>query len=198
MAANGRNHRPATRRRGRAVARPTQARGGMSGFVKLAAVIGSLAFICLIGAFAARLAVYKSYTDELVAPDELAINQPSYGAKIFDRNGRLLYEYVDDRSGLRRPVHLPDISEAFLATTISTEDDSFFTNPGINLNGLLRAAWFNSPLGDKSTYNGGGSSITEQLVKNVYIPESDRQKRLIRRKVKETIFAVELTHRYQK
>src|SRR6476646_4118960 len=101
MAANGRNSRPTTRRRGRMGARPLQARAGMPFFVKLAAVIGSLAFLCLIGLFAGALFVYKTYTDELVAPDELAINQPSYGAKILDRNGKLLYEYVDDRSGLR-------------------------------------------------------------------------------------------------
>src|SRR5262249_40646497 len=118
---------------------------------------------------------------------------------ILDRNGKLLYEYVDDQSGLRRPVHLNDISPAFLAATISTEDDTFFTNPGVNLNGLVRAAWRNlSPTANKSTYKGGGSSITEQLVKNVYIPETDRQKREISRKIKETIYALELTHRYSK
>src|SRR6059058_5406874 len=166
MAVNGKNGKPTARRLGHRASQRTKTHQGMSGWVKLAAVIGSLAFIGLILLFAGALAVYKTYTDELVAPDELAINRPSYGAKILDRNGKLLYEYVDDRSGLRRPVHLQDISDAFLAMTISTEDDSFFRNPGVNLNGLLRAAWGNSPLANKSTYNGGGSSITEQLVKN--------------------------------
>ena len=81
-----------------------------------------------------------------MAPDELAINQPSYGAKIYDRNGKLLYEYVDDRSGLRRPVKIGDISPALLAATIATEDDSFFSNPGVNIRGLARAVWENTPL----------------------------------------------------
>src|SRR4029078_3793318 len=94
--------------------------------------------------------VYNDYAKALVPPDELAINQPSYGAKIFDRNGKLLYEYIDDHSGLRRPGHPADISEALPAHTISTEDDTFFTNPGVNLNGLLRAGWANlSPFADK-------------------------------------------------
>ena len=58
--------------------------------------------------------------------------QPSGGAQIFDRNGKLLYEYVDDRSGLRSPVKLEDISPWLIAATISTEDDSFWDNPGVN------------------------------------------------------------------
>ena len=73
--------------------------------------VWALAIISLVGVGAAAagagvdaLIIYNSYADELVAPDELAINQPSYGAKILDRNGKLLYEYVDDKSGLRRPA----------------------------------------------------------------------------------------------
>lgn len=199
MATNGRNGKSTARRIARRTGHTAPRSRGVSLLIKLAMGIMIVGFLSLIGLLIAGLAVYKSYTDGLVAPDELAINQPSYGARILDRNGKLLYEYVDDHSGLRRPVHLGDISDAFLATTISTEDDSFFTNPGVNLNGLLRAGWANlSPLANKDAYNGGGSSITEQLVKNVYIPEQDRQKRLISRKIKETIYALELTNRYSK
>src|SRR5689334_20476087 len=98
MAVNGKSGKPTARRLGHRASQRTKSNQGMSGWVKLAAVIGSLAFIGLILLFAGALAVYKTYTDELVAPDELAINRPSYGAKILDRNGKLLYEYVDDRS----------------------------------------------------------------------------------------------------
>src|SRR5436305_10120803 len=126
--------------------------------------IGALAFAGLVAAGVTGILIYQNYADELVAPDELAINQPSYGAKIFDRNGKLLYEYVDDRSGLRRPIKLEDVSPGFLASTISTEDSSFFTNPGINLSGLGRAAWENlSPFSDTPGVltGSGGSSITQ-------------------------------------
>ncbi|MPZ48963.1 MAG: hypothetical protein GEU75_06580 [Dehalococcoidia bacterium] len=183
--------------------RTTGARGGFSFLVKAVLVLGALGFVGLLVASAAAFIVYRSYADELVAPDELAINQPSYGARILDRNGQLLYEYVDDHSGLRRPVKLENISEAFLAATIATEDSSFFTNPGINVRGLVRAAWENSPFGGGGAFEGsGGSSITQQLVKNVYIPEEDRQERWssegINRKLKEMIYAMELTQRYDK
>jgi membrane peptidoglycan carboxypeptidase len=163
--------------------------------------IGAMAVVVLVSAAIAGMAFYGAYADGLVAPEELAINQPSYGAKIYDRNGVLLYEYVDDRAGLRRPVALDDISHAFLAATISTEDDSFYTNPGVNIKGLLRATWENfSPFADTpGVLSGtGGSSITQQLVKNVYIAEEDRGSRSVDRKVKETIYAIELTRRYEK
>ena len=139
----------------------------MSFFVVLLAV----GFVALMAVGAASLIAYKSIADDLVAPDELAINQPSYGAKIYDRKGKLLYEYIDDRSGLRRPVKIQDISPALLAATIATEDDSFFSNPGVNIRGLARAVWENTPLsGAGNLFEGsGGSSITQQLVKNVYI-----------------------------
>jgi len=175
---------------------------GMSIWLKLGLAIGMVGVVTFIGVAIAGIIVYKSYADDLVAPDELAINEASSGATILDRNGQLLYEYVDDRSGLRRPVKLEDVSPAFLAATIATEDNSFFTNPGVNIKGLIRAAWSNTPLGGGVFEGSGGSSITQQLVKNVYIPPEERSERFssqgIKRKLKETIYAIELTNRYSK
>ena len=136
--------------------------------------LGLLALTGVAIVFGAGLFIYKDYADGFVPPDELAINQPSGGAKIHDRNGKLLYQYVDDREGLRTPVTLTETSAGFLAATIATEDESFFTNPGINIKGLGRAAWENfSPVARRRVEGSGGSSITQQLVKNVYIPEAE-------------------------
>jgi membrane peptidoglycan carboxypeptidase len=185
-----------TRRRGRKSGR------GISIWVKLGLALGLVGIMVFTGVVVAGFIVYNSYADDLVAPDELAINEASGGAKIFDRNGKLLYEYVDDRAGLRRPVAIENIAPEFLAATIATEDNSFFTNPGVNINGLLRAAWSNSPFGGGTFEGSGGSSITQQLVKNVYIPPEARSERWskegIERKLKETIYAIELTDRYSK
>jgi membrane peptidoglycan carboxypeptidase len=176
-------------------------KSGVSIWLKLALAAGLVGATAFTGLAIAGIIVYNSYADDLVAPDELAINEASSGATIVDRNGVLLYEYVDDRAGLRRPVPLENISQAFLAATISTEDSSFFTNPGVNLKGLVRAAWENT-LGGSVFEGSGGSSITQQLVKNVYIPVEARSERWsedgINRKLKETIYAIELTDRYDK
>jgi membrane peptidoglycan carboxypeptidase len=205
MARNG-NGKGLQRRRGRGnrVRRTAAASQGWPLWLKGLLAFAVLGFGALGAAGAVAYTVYDGYADDLVAPDELAINQPSYGAKIYDRNGILLYEYVDDQAGLRRPVPLGNVSEAFLAATISTEDDTFFTNPGVNYKGLIRAGWENfSPFSDTPGVleGSGGSSITQQLVKNVYIPIEDRAKRGsegIDRKLKETIYAIELTRRYEK
>lgn len=142
---------------------------------------------------------YLSYANGLEPPDEVIAKQPSGGAQIFDRQGNLLYEYVDDRSGLRSPVKLDDISPWLIAATVSTEDASFWNNPGVNIKGLARAALETVHVREaKSENTTGGSSITQQLVKNVYISQEDRQKRSVRRKFKESVYALELTNRYSK
>lgn len=162
-----------------------------------------LAFLLLAaiaGVFAMGIVVYASYAKTLLPPEQLSINHPSRGAKILDRHGHVLYEYVDDRAGIRMPVPLQQISPAMLAATIATEDFSFFSNPGVNSRGLLRAAWENfSPWSDKGLLQGrGGSSITQQLVKNVYIPAEDRAERSIERKLREIVYSIELTKQYDK
>jgi membrane peptidoglycan carboxypeptidase len=199
MATRKSNYDPWIRRTRR---RSRKSGKGVSIWLKLALALGLAGAVAFTGFAIAGIIVYNSYADDLVAPDELAINEASSGATILDRNGQLLYEYVDDRAGLRRPVPIEEVAPAFLAATISTEDSSFFTNPGVNLKGLVRAAWENSPLGGGVFEGSGGSSITQQLVKNVYIPAEDRSERWsedgINRKLKETIYAIELTNRYDK
>ena len=150
----------------------------------------------------AGLVMYQDHVDEFVQPAELGVNQPYAGARIYDRHGTLLYEMVHEEHGLRRPVRLSEVSPYMIAATIATEDNSFFRNPGINLRGIARAGWENfGPFagGDGAVLQGtGGSSITQQLAKQLYIPESDRFQRSMDRKVREAIFALELTRLYEK
>jgi len=152
------------------------------------------------GAFAiAGFVIYRSYADDLVPIEEALAQQSAGGAEIYDRNGRPLYEFVDDLEGLRRPVPLSDVSRYLIDATIATEDSSFYSNPGVNIKGLMRAAYENFFPGQPGFLKGsGGSSITQQLVKNIYISEAERQKRSISRKLKETAYAIELTNRYSK
>ena len=122
MASSSRNGNGNARQRRsrRNLRRPTNRGRSFPFWLKGLIALGVLGFAGLLTAFAVGVVAYRSYAADLVAPDELAINEPSYGAKIFDRNGLLLYEYVDDRSGLRRPVKLDQIADAFLAATIAT------------------------------------------------------------------------------
>ena len=172
----------------------------------------ALALAILGGAAAAGYAVYQSYADDLVEPDAILDTQRALGtSKMFDRGGpdggTLLFEFADPLSGLRNPLPLSAVSQHMIDATVSTEDASFFTNSGINTRGVLRAAYENLgldlalglDLSDEEFLAGsGGSSITQQLVKNVLIDPEERVKRTIDRKIKEAILALELTDRFEK
>jgi membrane peptidoglycan carboxypeptidase len=145
----------------------------------------------------AAFAVYQHYASDLKPPDEALAESGSAGSRVYDRNGTQLYEFVDPLSGLSNPVPLSEISPWLIQATISTEDASFYDNPGVNVRGLVRAAMENlTPFGSGWFEGSGGSSITQQLVKNVYIPEDQRQERTIGRKIKEVIIALELKRDY--
>lgn len=142
---------------------------------------------------------YNEIAESVVPPEELIAQLPSGGARIYDRNGELLYEFVDEFTGLRRPVPIEQISEWLILATISVEDPSFYENNGLNSRGLARAAIENlTPYGGDFLEGSGGSSITQQLAKNVYIPLDERAERSIDRKVLETVIALELTNSYEK
>ncbi len=143
---------------------------------------------------------YDEFIVHVAPPEELLASLPRGGARIYDRNGVLLYEFIDEFGGLRRPVPIGEISEWVIIATIATEDASFYENNGLNVRGLARAGIENlTPFGETDFLQGtGGSSITQQLAKNVYIPKEQRAARTVERKLREAAIALELTERYTK
>src|SRR6185369_3996280 len=76
---------------------------------------------------------------DLPLPSQLNTNQTPVSTKLFDRNGKLLYEiYADKRS---TPVTLEDIPENIKHATISIEDKDFYNHIGIDIVGIARAAY---------------------------------------------------------
>ncbi len=189
------------RKRGERV-EPVRMRGWM---IALVLLLG-LPMVMLGAAAGAAYLIYSDFANDLEPPDRIEETQRLLGSsRIFDRNGEdgvLLFEYSRPSDGLRAPVRLHRVSQHIIDATVATEDSSFWTNQGINFRGLLRAAWENFGVGSSEFLGGsGGSSITQQLVKNVLIPPEERTGRTmnrIRGKLKETILAVELTDEYSK
>ncbi|HVP05467.1 MAG TPA: transglycosylase domain-containing protein [Dehalococcoidia bacterium] len=187
--------------------RQTRARRGQIFRSRLTALLTVLLFgtvLGIVGVVVASFAVYRSYAHDLQAPQD-AITSKFVGPSIaYDRNGQKLGDYIDPNAGLRDPVPINEISSYLIAATVATEDASFYTNPGVNFSGLARAAWENlTPFGGGGFFGGsGGSSITQQLVKNVYFPcvaaatcpENTGDK--VNRKLKESVIAVELKRKY--
>jgi membrane peptidoglycan carboxypeptidase len=172
-------------------------RGGLHRAWLVAAVVFLILGV-LAGGGGAAFGVYYRYASDLRPPEEQLATTGSLGSQIYDRNGVELFNFVDPLLGLRDPVPLEEISPWLIHATISTEDNSFYDNPGINVRGVIRAALENlTPFGPGFLEGSGGSSITQQLVKNVYIPEEERTERSVGRKIKEIVMAVELKRRYE-
>ncbi len=129
-----------------------------------------------------------SWFKELPNPELLVVRASTQPTRILDRNGRLLYEiYIDKRY---EPVKLDQIPQNIRQATLAVEDDEFYHHRGFNLKSMIRAA--KSTLVDDKLQ--GGSTITQQLVKNVLLtPE-----RTLTRKVKELVLAVLVETKYSK
>ena len=111
---------------------------------------------------------------------------------IYDRHGNLLAD-VGEQGDHRIVVPLSYVSPNVINATIAIEDHSFYSNNGVDFGAVLRAA-----LADYSHHGikQGGSTISQQLVKQVFIgPHPDNS---LQRKVKEAALALELNRRYSK
>lgn len=178
----------------------------MRGWMIALVIVLGVPIVMLGAAAGTAYLIYSDFANELAPPDEIEETQRLLGSsRVFDRNGEdgvLLFEYARPYDGLRAPVRLHGVSPHIIDATVATEDSTFWTNQGINFRGLLRAAWENFGVGSSDFLGGsGGSSITQQLVKNVLIPPEERTGRTwnrVRGKLKETILAVELTDEYSK
>src|SRR5262249_37184079 len=93
-----------------------------------------------------------------------------------------------------RYVRLQELPPVVYQAAVALEDRNFWENPGVNVRGLLRA--FASNVAGSAVQ--GGSSITQQLIKNIIIAPEDRAPPSHARKIKEVILALEVTRRYSK
>ncbi|MFN8497439.1 MAG: transglycosylase domain-containing protein [Anaerolineae bacterium] len=147
------------------------------------------------GAVGGAYAAYNALVATLPAPESIG-QQTAQGFKttrIYDRTGQtVLYDIYDPQGGNRTMAPLSQIPISLRLATISLEDKDFYTNPGFDVRGLARAE-LNNLLGLPLQ---GGSSITQQLVKNVAIDPDQRITRSYDRKLKELVLAWELTRRY--
>ena len=91
----------------------------------------------------------------------------------------------------RLPVALKDVPQDLVDAIIATEDQRFYSHYGIDPLGIARALWSNLRAGEVVQ---GGSTLTQQLIKNLYL----NREQTIRRKVEEAAMAVALDYRFDK
>ncbi|MGH2609403.1 MAG: transglycosylase domain-containing protein, partial [Tepidiformaceae bacterium] len=178
----------------------------------ITASLACLAVMSLLAAagVGAVYGVYAHYASQYT-PIESHIEARSVGiTQVWDRGGPdggvLLGSLPNPNTQLLTPIPLDWISPWMVEATISTEDNGFWENAGVEPKSLVRAAYENY-VGGGIGSGTGGSTLTQQLVKNVYLSDdctvSDGVRtcvapRTLSRKLKEISFAMELEQDYSK
>ena len=134
--------------------------------------------------------IYQFLNNEL--PDiNLIYNPPKLSSKIFDRNGNLLYKFYEEEN--RTWITLNKIPKKFIQATLAIEDKNFYKHNGLSLKGIIKAIIYNfkKSNGDKLR---GGSTITQQLIKNVFLTNE----KSFERKIKEIILTLKIENKLTK
>ncbi len=151
-------------------------------FVKIA----KFAFFGVIGLFVFLLLILPFLAFNLPSPDKIVRTQ-GFSTKILDRNGNTLYDVYSNQN--RTLVNIKDVPVYLKQATVAIEDKNFYKHGGFDAWGMMR--------GILKCFTGhceGGSTLTQQLVKNVLLT-SDRN---ILRKVKEFVLSIQIEKKYTK
>ncbi|GIW41093.1 MAG: penicillin-binding protein [Candidatus Binatia bacterium] len=147
-----------------------------------AALLATVAF-----GFAA-VSFYAIRSVELPELGRLADYRPPLATQVLARDGTVLGEFFVERRYYVPIERIPlVVRRAFLAA----EDEDFYRHPGVDLAGILRAAWHNLTSGGSLQ---GGSTITQQVVKSILLSP----RRSYRRKLKEILLALRLESAFEK
>ncbi len=151
--------------------------------------LGLSSFVLLL------LVIWNWLIIDLPSLDRLTENLAVPSTKILARDGRLLYEIADPAGNHHTTIALDEIPLALRQATIATEDASFYSNPGVDVVGILRALWINLAGGEVLA---GGSTITQQVARNMLLDPQERAQRTLTRKLRESILAWRLARAYSK
>lgn len=132
---------------------------------------------------------------DLPSPHQLYQYTSAPSTKIYDRHGTLLYEITDPHQGLHTPLTLDELPAACIEATVATEDASFYRNPGVDAWAIIRALYLNIKGGEVVS---GGSTITQQLARNLLLSPQERTEISLTRKMREAILAWRLARTYSK
>ncbi len=132
---------------------------------------------------------------DLPSTDSISAHLDTPSIRITDRDGRLLYDILPDVGGRHTVLSFDNIPQCMKDATIAVEDKNFYTNPGIDLGGILRALWINLRGGRTIS---GGSTITQQVARNFLLAQDERNEISLRRKLREAALAWELTRKLSK
>ncbi|OLC66278.1 MAG: hypothetical protein AUH69_07520 [Actinobacteria bacterium 13_1_40CM_4_65_12] len=147
--------------------------------------------IGLLGTMTA-LGMVDYFAGDLPTIDQLQTSKLTQTTRILDRKGNLIEALYHQN---RTVVPLSKISSKLQRATIDTEDRSFYANSGVDYRRLTIAIFYDLTHHSATL---GGSTITQQVVKNDVLDTQEAQSRTISRKFHELVLAEEMERRYSK
>jgi penicillin-binding protein 1A len=155
---------------------------------KILLVLAFLAFLALGCGAIALVWGYNYITRDLPRMDRVEDYRPDAASFVRSADGKVIAEYFDER---RYPAKIDEIPVHVRQAFLAAEDASFYQHPGIDIASIFRAVLKNLEAGSASQ---GGSTITQQVVKNLLLTS---EKKLIR-KAREALLAYRLEQRLSK
>lgn len=156
--------------------------------------ISLLSFIFLTGALLLFiLSIYLGFWGKLPSKESLSDFQYQRASEVYSADSVLIGKYyLYDR----QPITYDDLPPQLISSLIAIEDERFYDHSGIDFASLVRVGFKTILLQNRSA--GGGSTLTQQLAKNLYPREGSGSLRLVVTKFKEMIIAARLEDIYSK
>ena len=151
----------------------------------LALLLVALVIALGVGSFGGAASIRNKCNLSALQPTSIGQNSFVYAA-----DGSLLGSIPAEKN--REPVAFNEISPWVRKATVAIEDRRFYSHGGLDLEGIARAAWSDIRAGKVVQ---GGSTITQQLVRNLYIRHHEKT---LSRKIVEACLAVRLAHNWSK
>ncbi|AXT56145.1 penicillin-binding protein [Aquimarina sp. AD1] len=137
--------------------------------------------------------IYFGFWGNIPNKDELSSLKQVEATQVLDKDGRLIGKYyIYDR----QPITYDDLPDHLIDALVATEDIRFYQHNGVDNVSLLRVFFKTILLSDKSS--GGGSTITLQLVKNIFGRKDYGVFSIVVNKLKESIVAKRIEDLYSK
>lgn len=158
--------------------------------IKRLVLWAEILFILLLGAGVGIVGGAFYQIRKILPPeDHVRDFKPVQGTKIYSSDGVLLAQIAHED---REPVPIDKIPKLMQQAVIAIEDERFYEHSGLDFRGLARALWQNLRGGDLTQQ--GGSTITQQLARNIYLSSQ----KTLSRKLKETMLAVQIERNWSK
>lgn len=156
-------------------------------YAKLMRFVAFGSLIAVIGGILIFFTAFAWFSRNLPKPGEV-VRREGYSTKIYDRNDKLLYDLFDDER--RTPVTIDQIPKDLQNATVAIEDKDFYKHQGFDLLTLIRIP-YNAIFKNRVI---GGSTLTQQLVKNALLTNE----RSVVRKFKELVLSLQIERKFSK